>query len=232
MSPSAFVSDPVAWLARLLRAAPGLRAPLEALPLWALAALLGLGGFVLVAGARWRRPLGAAGGAAAGAVAGLGVGGLLGLSAGYLPLAGAAAVGGAALVLPSLFPFAAGALPGAFLGALAAPSGAPWLGAIIGSFLLGGLGLLWARLVAAASAGAMGAGLVGAALLGAAGRVPALAPLARWPALLAGLLAVLAIAGAAFQASVAWGSGAAAGSASRGPAPARGMDPGRPIGSA
>jgi hypothetical protein len=207
MSPSAFVSDPVAWLARLLRQAPGLAARLEALPLWALAVLLALGGFVLAAGARWRRPVAAVGGSGAGALAGVGVAGLLGLSAGVLPAIGALALGGAALAVPSLFPFFAGALPGAFLGAMAMPGGASWLGAVIVSFLFGGLGLLGARLVAAATAGAAGAGLVGAALLGAASRLPALAPLARWPVLLAGLLTVLAIAGAAFQLSSAWGGG-------------------------
>jgi len=221
MSPSAFLSDPVAWLARLLREAPGLGARLEVLPLWALAALLALGAFVLAAGARRRRPVAAVGGAGAGAVAGVGLAGLLGLSAGLLPAIGAVALAGAALVLPSLFPFAAGALPGAFLGAAAVPEGARWVGALVGSFLFGGLGLLAARIVAAATAGAAGAGIVGAALLGAAGRLPALAPLARWPALLAGLLTVLAIAGAAFQASSAWGGGGAGGGAAPPPAGAQ-----------
>jgi hypothetical protein len=204
MSPTAFVSDPTSWLARLLGEAPALGARLGAVPLWALGALLALGLLALVAGARWRRPLALVGGACVGSLGGVGVAGLLGLSGMLLPAIGAAALGGAALALPPLFPFAALALPGAFLGAGAGLAGGRWLGALIGSFLLGGLGLLGARFVAAATAGLAGAGLVGAAILGAANRLPPLEPLSRRPVLLAGLLTVLAVAGTAFQVGSAW----------------------------
>jgi hypothetical protein len=207
VSPPSFVDDPGAELARLLREGPALGARLEPLPLWTLGALLLLGLACLAVGARWRRPLAFAGGAGMGSLAGLGLAGLLGLSGPLLPALGAAALGGAAVAFPSLFPFAALALPGGFLGAAAGLAGTRWIGALIGSLLLGGLGLMAARLVAALAAGLLGAGLVGAALLGSASRLPWLAPLARRPALLAGLLTVLAVAGAAFQVSSAWGAG-------------------------
>ncbi len=207
MTPSAFVADPAGFLLRLAGRFPELAGPLRPLPLWAHGLLLAAGLAVAAAGARWRRPVALAGGAATGWLAGMAAAGLLELPGRVLPPVGAALLAGAALLLPPLFPFAAGALPGAFLGARLGLPGGPLLGAGIGLLLLGGLGLLGARLVAAAVAGLLGGALAGVALLASARHLPQLRILEERPVLLAALVLLLAVAGAAFQVGFAWGGG-------------------------
>lgn len=207
MSPSAFVADPVGFLARLAARLPELAGPLRPLPLWAHGLLLAAGLAVAAGGARWRRPVALAGGAATGWLAGMAAAGLLELPARVLPPIGAALLAGAGLMIPSVFPFAAGALPGAFVGARLGLPGGPLAGASIGLLLLGGLGLLAARLLAAAAAGLAGGALAGLALLAASRHVPELRLLEERPVLLAALVLLLAVSGAAFQVGFAWGGG-------------------------
>lgn len=208
MTPGAFFADPLAALGRLLAEAPAAAARLRPLPLWALALLAAGGLAVLLAGARWRRPLALVGGAAVGFLSGTAAAGALGLPGGIFPLLGAVVLGVAALLLPALYPFGAGALLGALLGARLPVPGHGVVAAGIGLFLAGGLALLGARLLAAATAGAVGAALVGAALVGSSRAFPGLSLLTERPVLLAGLVLVLAISGTAFQSGSAWRGGA------------------------
>jgi hypothetical protein len=208
MSPARFIADPFAFFADLLREAPGeAYRRLGPLPLWVLCAVAAAGVALLLFGARWRRPLAAAGGAAAGFMAGFAAAGALGLPGGIFPYLGAVLIGVAALLLPPIFPFVLGAQIGAVLGLRLPVPGQGVPAAIIGSLALGGLALLAARLVAACTAGVAGAAVLGAALLGASARWPALSIFEARPLLLAGLLLVVAIAGAAFQAGTAWRAG-------------------------
>lgn len=207
MSPSAFVADPIGFLVRLATRLPELAGPLRPLPLWAHGLLLAAGLAVAAGGARWRRPVGLAGGAATGWLAGLAAAGLLELPGRVLPAIGAALVAGGALMVPPVFPFAAGALPGAFVGARLGLPGGPLAGAAIGLLLLGGLGLLGARLLAAAVAGLLGGAIAGVALLAASSHLPELRILEERPVLLAALVLLLAVSGAAFQVGFAWGGG-------------------------
>jgi hypothetical protein len=205
MTPTAFASHPLDTLTQLLREAPALAARLQPLPVWGLALVGAAGLAVLLAGARWRRPVALFGGAGVGWLAGLAGAGVLGLPGGLFPLLGAIVLGGASLLLPPIFPFAVGGLVGAFLGGhLPVPGQGPVAGAV-SLFLLGGLGLLAARLLAAAAAGLAGAAVLGLALLAGARHWQPLAALAARPVVLAGLLLVVAIAGAAYQAGTAWG---------------------------
>jgi len=216
MTASSFLSDPGPFLLDLLGAGYARAAALRALPPWAPGLLLAAGLCALLAGARWRLPVSAAGAGAAGALAGVAAAGLLGLPVPACAAVGAALLGGGALLLPPLFPFAIGAIPGAFLGARVDLVGHPASGAALGVLLLGGLGLLVARPLAAAVAGLAGAALVGAALVGLDRLWPPLAEVTGRPVVLAAVLLVLAVAGAASQV------GAASGSAGK-----RGWSPGR-----
>lgn len=207
MTPATFLAAPGAFLLELLAEAHGRAAALRALPAWAPGLLLAAGLFVLLAGARWRQPVSAAGGAAAGALAGVAAAGLLGLSPSLCAPLGAALLGGGALLAPALFPFAVGAIPGAFLGARHDLVGHPAGGAALGVLLLGGLAILAARPLAALLAGLAGAALLGAGLLGLDRHWTPLAEITGRPIVLAAVLLVLAVAGAAAQVGSAWGSG-------------------------
>jgi len=207
MIPSAFAHHPLEALAQLLREAPALAARLHPLPVWGLASVGVAGLAVLLAGARWRRPVALSGGAAVGWLAGLAGAGVLGLPGGLFPLLGAIVLGGASLLLPSVFPFAAGGLVGAFLGGLLPVPGQGPVAGAVALFLVGGVGLMAARLLAAAAAGLAGAAVLGLALLAGARHWQPLAALAARPVVLAGLMLVVAIAGAAYQAGTAWGGG-------------------------
>jgi hypothetical protein len=200
VNPTDSQGDLLAVLAHLWDQVPAGIHRLAGLSPWALAGIALAGLFLLVAGARWRRPLSAAGGALVGWLGGLVAARALGLTGGLFPVFWAAALGAGSALLPPLYPFAGGALLGALAGAWLPVPGRGIAAAAVLLILLAGLSLLAARGVLAATAGLLGAGLVGAALAGAGHRVPALAPLSAHPALLAGLVLVLAIAGAAFQA--------------------------------
>ncbi len=168
---------------------------------WPLAVAVGACGLLLLLGGLRLSPLvTAAGGALLGWVAG---GYAAPLFAGRIPpgltaWVGAAALGVASLLTPYAFPAAAGALPGALLGARLFPWGA-LAGILLGAALLGLLAIALRRLVVALFAAAAGAALVAAALIALTVQMPALAVVTRRPTLLAALAATLAVAGAAFQ---------------------------------
>ena len=169
---------------------------------WPAVVLAGATGLaLLVAGARLGRLLAAAGGASVGWLAG----GLLepavhGWMPGWLPVWIAAAVLGLmSFLAPEVYPIALGLVPGALLGVRMPLAGKPWVGAFSVGLALGLLALWLRRLVLAATAALVGAVLVVASLLALSRHVPALLVLARRPMLLAGLAALLAVAGTAFQ---------------------------------
>jgi hypothetical protein len=201
MSLAPEVRDALAGAARLASAARALG--------WAGALPLGAAGlWLLLDGARRRRPIAAAGGAAIGALAGAAVAGWasarFGVPRTAVALGAAAALGTAAAALPLAFAFAAGALPGALAGWHVPLGGSGLAGAAAGAVVAGGAALLLARLVAAAVASALGAALLCGAGLAALGGRALAAELVDRPAVLLGLVAVLAVAGAAFQSATAW----------------------------
>jgi hypothetical protein len=204
MSPTALVSDPAAWFATALRQAVPLAARLGGLPLVLLSVLLAAGALLLLFGARRRELVASLGGAGLGWLGGFAAAGALELGGSLAGPLGAAILGGGALAFPSLFPFAAGAVPGALAGARFPVAGQPALGAAIGVLLLGGLALLGARIVAAVAAGLLGAAACGAALAGLSRHLPELRPVVDRPTLLLALVVVLAVAGAAYQSPTAW----------------------------
>ncbi len=208
MTSTSFLAAPGPFLLDLLGAGYAGAAALRALPAWVPGLLLAAGLFALLAGARWRLPVSAAGAGAAGALAGVAASGLLGLPVAASAAVGSALLAGGALLLPPLFPFAVGAIPGAFLGARFDLVGHPAGGAMLGALLLGGLAILVARPLAAAFAGLVGAALLGAALLGLDRLWPPIAEVTRRPVVLAAVLLVLAVAGAAAQVGSAWGPSA------------------------
>jgi hypothetical protein len=179
------------------------------------AAVMAAGLLVLLAGARARRPVavaGAAGVAAASAQWLVAWAGVVPSIPGTTLAAIAAAVCGAlAVVVPQIFPVLAGALPAAFLADLLGPADQR-VAAVAAGALAGGLaGLLAARPVAAFAASGVGALAVGVGAAGALwGTVPGRA-LAAHPAAILAAVAILTIAGTAFQLSRAWGRGADAG---------------------
>ena len=192
------------WLAageRLAMRAPELASRLAAgsWPAEMLVAVAGLA--LLVAGARLGRFLACAGGALVGWIAG----GFL-ASAFHVwlppwlpPRVGAATLGLASLLAPSLYPLALGLLPGLLLGVQVPIAGKTWLGGVGGAVALALLALWLKRLVVAATAAVGGAVLVTLALVAVSHQVPALLSLARRPALVAGLAATLAVAGTVYQ---------------------------------
>ena len=191
------------WLGaeRLAMRAPHLAAILAA-GSWPAAALTGVAGLaLLVAGVRLGRFLTCAGGALVGWVAG---GFLAPVVRGWLPewlpaWIAASMLGLASLLAPGLYPLAVGALPGVLLGLRIPIGGKDWLGGLAGGLALALLASWLRRFVLAATAAVAGALLVVLALLALSHQVPALLALARRPMLLAGLAAVLAVAGAAYQ---------------------------------
>lgn len=207
MNPSTFLSAPGLYLLDLLAAGHDRAGALRALPAWVPGLVVAAGVFALLAGARWRLPVSAAGAGAAGALAGVALSAWLGAPPLASSALGAALLAGGALLLPALFPFALGALPGAFLGARLDLVGHPAASAALGAALLGGLAILAARPLAAAFAGLSGAALVGAGLVGLDRAWPPLAEVTGRPVALAAVLLVLAVAGAAAQVGSAWGAG-------------------------
>jgi hypothetical protein len=186
---------------RLAAAARGL-GWLGALPLAA------AGAWLLLRGARRRRPIAAAGGAAVGALAAVAAGGWLsartGIGRPVLAAVAAAAIGAGAAAAPPLFAFAAGALPGALAGWHVPLGGSAPAGAAAGALAGGAVALLLAPHVAAAVSSTLGAALLVGAGLAAGGARPFAAELAGRPAVLLGAVVVLAVAGAAFQSGRAW----------------------------
>jgi len=184
----------------------------RALSPWA-GVLLAVSGLTAIAvGARWRRPAAGVGGAVVGALCGLAlhpvlaarVGGVDRLTAVAL---GAAVVGGAGVVAPFALPLAAGALPGALVGRHVPVAGSGLYGAALGALVGGALALVFAGTVAALVASSVGAVLLGGALLAFLRARPIAAELASRPFLLLAWVAVLAVAGAAFQRGRAWQPG-------------------------
>jgi len=169
---------------------------------WPAVALATAAGLVLLmAGARLGPVLAAAGGALLGWIAG-------GLAApavqGWLPArlppwVGAAGLGLSSALVPEVYPIALGLVMGALLGSKVPLAGRASLGAGVGGMALALLGAALRRLVLAVTAAIAGAVLVTAALLASAGRFPALAVLTQRPIILAGLAALLVVAGTAFQ---------------------------------
>jgi len=164
---------------------------------------LGVAGLLLlVVGARRRHVIGLVGGAAVGAVAGLVLHSLElwpGLSRFGLVAAGGVALGLLGALVPPVFAFAAGALPGAVLGAEVAIGVHHGLGLLAGALALGALSLAMARVTAAAVSGVLGAALLGAAILQLLGDRPLAGEMATRPAILVGWLLVVGLAGAALQ---------------------------------
>jgi hypothetical protein len=128
----------------------------------------------------------------------------LGVSPPVLAAVAALVVGAAAAAFPLLFSFAVGALPGALVGSLRPLGGSEVAGAIAGSFAGGVAAVLLAAPVAAAAAASLGAALLAGAVLSALGPRPLGRDLSARPFVLLGMVAVLAVAGAAFQARRAW----------------------------
>lgn len=199
--------DPWQALVTAVRRLPELVEALHGLPWPAAAAALLAGAAVLGFGARARRPLAVAGGALVGLVAGAALAGWLGGGVavpGLLAaIAGAAALAVLAGLYPPLFIFAAGALPGALLASALPAPGQPWyllLGLALGGLVALGL----ARWVAAVAAAGLGAALLAAGLFGTAGDWAPTRALESHPLVLATLLAVVTVSGAAFQHATAW----------------------------
>ena len=180
---------------------------------WPVPAAVVLAGLaVLLFGARPRRPVAALGaaGVAAAAAGWLGapIAASTGLSLSTLAVTFAALAGAVAALVPPVFPALAGALPGALLAGLFAPADRFLEVLLVGAALGAVAGFLLARLVASAVAASVGALAVA---LGAAGALPATSPgraLLAHPVAILAIAVVLAVAGAAFQLSRAWGRGA------------------------
>ncbi len=170
---------------------------------WPLAVLVGvLGLTLLLAGVRLGRLLSALGGAAVGLLGGLPLAALAAAhgAPGWLPSWVAAAVlGAASYFAPEVYPVVLGLVPGALVGMRVPVGDKAWLGPVVGGLVLGVLGLLLRRVVLAATAACLGAILLCMATLALARQVPALAPLTQRPMLLAGVAAILAVAGTGFQ---------------------------------
>ena len=213
------VTDPWESLASALRRLPDLAEAARTLPAWAAVGLLLTGAAALAVGSAARRPLGAAGGALAGAAAGAAAAGWVAAKASVPPLASTMLCAGAVAILAGIFPpvfiFAAGALPGALVGWAFPLQGEPALGLAAGAVLGGAVALLAARWVAALTAAGLGAALVAAGLFGLAGGSPVLQALEAHPVALLAVLAVLTVAGAAFQHPRAWRGEAGKGKISR-----------------
>ena len=201
MSAAAEIREALDGAARLAQGARGLG--------WAGALALGAAGlWLLLDGARRRRPIAAVVGGAAGALAAAALGrwaeARLGISPPVLAAVAALAVGAGAAAFPPLFAFAVGTLPGACLGSLLPLGGSEVAGAIAGALAGGVAATLLVAPVAAATSASLGAALLAGSALSALGPRPVGAELAARPFVLLGLVAVLAVAGAAFQARRAW----------------------------
>ncbi len=200
-------ADPWQPYAAAVRRLPDLMEAAGRLPWPVAAGSLLAGAAVLGFGARARRPLAVAGGGLVGLAAGAAVAGWMGgwVGAPTLLVAalGALALAALAGLFPPIFIFAAGALPGALIGATLPGPGQPWYG-LLGLAVGGLLALGFARWVAAVAAAGLGAALLAVGLLGAAAQWPPAQALASHPLPLVTVLAVLTVAGAAFQHARAW----------------------------
>jgi hypothetical protein len=191
----------------LTRQLPRLVAFLATLPAYAGVLLVAAGTVLLLAGARWRRPIAALGGIAAGALAGLalsGAAGQLRISASTAVAAGAAGIGLLSTVFPPVFPLTLGAVLGGAIGTRL-PLGSPTIGAAICALALGGAAVLGARPLAAGLAGLCGAALAVAGALTLAPALPGSGLVAHHPLVGIALVVVLGLAGAAAQLESAWG---------------------------
>jgi hypothetical protein len=196
------------WLAAAEALAGGLPgAAVEHLASWPAAFLALVGGLaLLVAGMRLGRVLAAAGAAALGWFAGAALVPnfeLWTLPAATPAFAGAAVLGLLALAAPELYPVVLGLVPGGLLGAHVAVGGKHWAGAAVGAAVLALAAVLFRRVVLAATAAVAGAVLVAAALVAFAVRIPSLRQVTDRHVLLAGIAALLAVAGTAFQVGTA-----------------------------
>ncbi len=141
---------------------------------------------------------------AGGAFVGWFIGGLLtpavsGWMPAWLPAwVGAAVLGLMSFLAPDVYPIALGLVPGALLGARVPLASKAWL-SVLGGLALALLALWLSRLVLAATAALAGTVLVVASLLALSLHVPVLLVLTRNPVLMAGLAALLTVAGTAFQ---------------------------------
>jgi hypothetical protein len=204
----AVLSGPWGPIADALRRLPDVAESLRDLPWPGAVALLAVGAVMLAVGARARRPLAVVGGAIVGAAAGAAVSALLGGRLGVPPLAATAVLAAAGALAGGFFPpafiFGAGALPGALVGLAFPAQGHAEVGALAGIAFGGTAAVLLARWVAAIAAAGIGATLLAAGLFAGFGRSEPLRALAAHPLALAGILAVLTVAGAAFQHASAW----------------------------
>lgn len=152
---------------------------------------------------RFGRLLAALGGAAVGVLGALAAHEAIRVHLGIAPAIGAAigaaAVGLACARSPRLFPFAAGALGGAFLGAALPLGGRGALWAAAGGLLGGFASLMAGRTVAASFASAIGGVLLPVGLVAIFGGHSLAREAAGRPAALLAVAVVAAIAGAAFQ---------------------------------
>ncbi|HSN15649.1 MAG TPA: hypothetical protein VLT61_13535 [Anaeromyxobacteraceae bacterium] len=202
----------------------GIRLAMKAPPPWA-ALLGGLGVLFLLHGARHRLVLALPGGAALGlATARILVSAMDGpgaaVQAEVLWIAGG--VGALACAgWPPLFPMFALALPGALIGWQYPIAMRPWLGAVAGAAIAGGVGAMLREWVAALAAGGIGAAGILAGAFGLLGKRPMAVELAGHPMVLLAAWSVLTVAGAAFHAGRAWPAGRAGG---RGPEPLQPRD--------
>jgi hypothetical protein len=192
----------IATLERLAQRLPGWAESVgaNAWPLALVAALLAVA--LLVAGTRLGRVIPAAGAATIGWFA---VGQISGVTSewglpGWAPQSGVAVLLGlAAGFAPPVYPLALGMVPGALLGMRFPLAGRVWLGGAVGALLLGGLALAARRIVVAATAAVAGAVLLAGSLLALAVRFKVLTAITRRPVLLTLLLALVVVAGTAFQ---------------------------------
>lgn len=200
-------ADPWQTFAVGARRLPEVVEALRGLP-WPVAVAALLAGIAALGfGARARRPLAVAGGALVGLVAGAALVSWLGGGV-AVPRLLAATLGAVALgvlggLFPPLFIFVAGALPGGLLASGLPAAGQPWY-ALLGLAVGGLMALGLARWVAAVAAAGLGAALLAAGLFGTAGDWAPARVLASHPLVLATLLAVVTVSGAAFQHATAW----------------------------
>lgn len=199
-----------------------MRLALKAPPPWA-ALLAAAGVLFLLHGARHRLVLAPPGGAVLGLLAARLVATALGgpgaaVQPGLLWTAAAAGAITCA-AWPPIFPVLGLAIPGLLAGWLFPIAGRPWLGALAGGAVGGGLGALLREWVACLAAGGIGA----AALLGGAAGLlakrPIVGELAAHPLAVVAAWAVLTVAGAAFHAGRAWPPGRSGGAEPAPPSP-------------
>jgi hypothetical protein len=167
------------------------------------AAAIVAGLLLLTVAARFRRVLAGVGGAAIGALAALAAHGAIASAYGLsIPLAaalGAVVLGAASALFPPVYPLAAGALPGALLGAHVPIGGRAALGAAVGGLVAGLVALAFATPIGIAVASFVGGLAIGLGLVGVLSRHAVGLALAAHPFALLAVAVVLGVAGSAFQ---------------------------------